>query len=92
MKSTGIVRKVDELGRVVIPIELRRTLGIAEKDALEIYVDDDKIILKKYMPNMTCMVTGEVSDDNFRLAGGNLILSPEGAQILVKEIQSKISK
>ncbi|AHN20286.1 transition state regulator Abh [Lysinibacillus varians] len=51
MKSTGIVRKVDELGRVVIPKELRRTLGIAEKDALEIYVDDDKIILKKYLPN-----------------------------------------
>lgn len=50
MKSTGIVRKVDELGRVVIPIELRRTLGIAEKDALEIYVDDEKIILKKYKP------------------------------------------
>lgn len=47
MKSTGIVRKVDELGRVVIPIELRRTLDIAEKDALEIYVDADKIILKK---------------------------------------------
>ena len=92
MKSTGIVRKVDELGRVVIPIELRRTLKIAEKDALEIYVDDDKIILKKYMPNMTCAVTGEVSDDNFRLAGGNLILSPEGAQILVKEIQSKLNK
>ncbi|MBQ0140444.1 MAG: AbrB/MazE/SpoVT family DNA-binding domain-containing protein [Kurthia sp.] len=92
MKSTGIVRKVDELGRVVIPIELRRTLGIAEKDALEIYVDDDKIILKKYLPNMTCVVTGEVSDENFRLAGGNLILSPEGAQILVKEIQSKITK
>ena len=43
MKSTGIVRKVDELGRVVIPIELRRTLGIAEKDALEIYVDDEKL-------------------------------------------------
>ena len=92
MKSTGIVRKVDELGRVVIPIELRRTLSIAEKDALEIYEDDDKIILKKYMPNMTCAVTGEVSDDNFRLAGGNLILSPEGAQILVKEIQSKLNK
>lgn len=46
MKSTGIVRKVDELGRVVIPIELRRTLGIAEKDALEIYVDGERIILK----------------------------------------------
>lgn len=61
MKSTGIVRKVDELGRVVIPIELRRILDIAEKDALEIYTDDDKIILKKYSPNMTCQVTGDVS-------------------------------
>lgn len=92
MKSTGIVRKVDELGRVVIPIELRRTLGINEKDALEIYVDDDRIILKKYMPNMTCAITGEVSDQNFRLAGGNLILSPEGAEILMKEIQQHLNK
>ncbi len=48
MKATGIVRKVDELGRVVLPIELRRNLDIKEKDALEIYVDEDKIILKKY--------------------------------------------
>ena len=50
MKSTGIVRKVDELGRVVLPIELRRNLDINEKDALEIFVDNDKIILKKYEP------------------------------------------
>ena len=50
MKSTGIVRKVDELGRIVLPIELRRTLDIAEKDSLEIYVDEDSIILKKYQP------------------------------------------
>ena len=47
MKSTGIVRKVDELGRVVIPIELRRTLGIGEKDALEIYVDGERIMLEE---------------------------------------------
>ena len=47
MKSTGVVRKVDELGRVVLPIELRRNLDINEKDALEIFVDEDKIILKK---------------------------------------------
>ncbi len=53
MKSTGIVRKIDELGRVVIPIELRRTLGIGEKDALEIYVDGDRIIFKKYEPACT---------------------------------------
>ena len=50
MKSTGIVRKVDELGRIVLPIELRRTLDIAERDALEIYVDNDSIILRKYQP------------------------------------------
>lgn len=51
MKSTGIVRKVDGLGRVVIPIELRRTLGIEVKDPLEIFVDSNQIILKKYEPN-----------------------------------------
>ena len=51
MKSTGIVRKVDELGRIVLPIETRRTLDIAEKDALEIYVDGSSVILKKYNPS-----------------------------------------
>lgn len=50
MKSTGIVRKVDELGRIVLPIELRRTLDIAEKDCLEIYMDGESIVLKKYQP------------------------------------------
>lgn len=50
VKSTGIVRKVDELGRVVLPIELRRNFDINEKDALEIFVDDNTIILKKYEP------------------------------------------
>lgn len=51
MKSTGIVRKVDDLGRVVIPKELRRNLGINEKDPLEIYMDEEKIVLKKYVPS-----------------------------------------
>ena len=60
MKSTGIVRKVDELGRIVLPIELRRTLDIAEKDPLEIYVDDDKIILRKYEPS--CIFCGNATD------------------------------
>jgi len=92
MKSTGIVRKVDELGRVVIPIELRRTLGIGEKDALEIYVDDDKIILKKYKPSMTCHITGNVSEDNVVLAGGKLVLSREGADSLISEIDNAFKK
>lgn len=60
MKSTGIVRKVDELGRVVIPIELRRTLGIDIKDALEIYTEENTIILKKYTPD--CILCG--NNDN----------------------------
>ena len=53
MKSTGIVRKVDELGRIVLPIELRRTLDIAERDSLEIFVSEDTIVLKKFQP--TCV-------------------------------------
>lgn len=83
MKSTGIVRKVDELGRVVLPIELRRTLGIVEKDAIEIFVDGEQIILKKYKANMTCAVTGEVSDDNHVLLDGKLVLSDDGVKSLV---------
>ncbi|NLV75384.1 MAG: AbrB/MazE/SpoVT family DNA-binding domain-containing protein [Tissierellia bacterium] len=60
MKSTGIVRKVDELGRVVIPIELRRNLDIEVKDALEIFVDGEHIILKKYAP--ACIFCGQAKD------------------------------
>lgn len=60
MKSTGIVRKVDELGRIVLPIELRRTLDIAEKDSLEIYMDGPSIVLKKYQP--TCVFCDESKD------------------------------
>ena len=50
MKATGIVRKVDELGRLVLPVEMRRVLDIAEKDSIEIYVDGDSIILLKFRP------------------------------------------
>ena len=60
MKSTGIVRKVDELGRIVLPIELRRTLNIDIKDSIEIYVDNSSIVLKKYEP--TCLFCGESED------------------------------
>lgn len=60
MKSTGIVRRVDELGRVVLPIELRRTLDISDKDSLEIYVDGEKIVLRKYEP--ACIFCGNAND------------------------------
>lgn len=60
MKSIGIVRKVDELGRIVLPKELRETLKINHKDPLEIYVEGDNIILKKYEP--ACIFCGNASD------------------------------
>jgi transcriptional pleiotropic regulator of transition state genes len=65
MKATGIVRKVDELGRIVLPIELRRTLSIAEKDSIEIYVDESNIILKKYEP--ACIFCNNAKDvENYK--------------------------
>lgn len=56
MKSTGIVRKIDELGRIVLPMELRRTLDILHNDPMEIYTEDDKIILKKFQ--ISCVFCG----------------------------------
>ena len=60
MKSTGVVRKLDDLGRIVIPIELRRTMGIDLMDTLEIFVEDDRIILKKYHP--ACIFCDDARD------------------------------
>ena len=60
MKSTGIVRRVDELGRVVIPIELRNKFDIKEKYPIEIYVDGSSIVLKKYEPN--CIFCGNTKN------------------------------
>jgi AbrB family transcriptional regulator, transcriptional pleiotropic regulator of transition state genes len=91
MKATGIVRKVDELGRIVIPIELRRTFGIRERDPLEIYSDDGQIVVEKYKPTeQVCAVTGKVSPENFLLGSGNIVLSPEGARILAEELKNKL--
>ena len=69
MKSTGIIRKVDELGRVVIPIELRRVMGIEEKNSIEIFVDSDRIILQKH--EQSCVFCG--SDDEVRYYKNKLI-------------------
>ncbi|MED4287546.1 AbrB/MazE/SpoVT family DNA-binding domain-containing protein [Priestia megaterium] len=86
MKSTGIVRKIDELGRVVILKELRKVLSIQEKDPVEIFVDDNQIILQKYKPYNECIITGQVSPQNREYAKG-IILSPRGAEILKHEIE-----
>lgn len=80
MKATGVVRKVDELGRIVLPIELRRNMDINIKDSIEIYVDGESIILKKYQP--CCVFCGEAND----------IVSHMGKNICkncIEQIQSK---
>lgn len=60
MKSLGIVRKIDELGRIVLPIETRKRLELASGDGVEIFVEKDRVILKKYEPS--CIFCGEVDD------------------------------
>lgn len=60
VKSTGIVRRVDELGRIVLPAELRRTLNIAEKDSLEIYVEGSRIVLQKHEER--CILCEKIKD------------------------------
>lgn len=64
MKATGIVRRIDELGRIVIPMELRRTLDIKQKDPIEIFVQGDNIILKKYQPG--CVFCGSQDQDRLK--------------------------
>lgn len=85
MKNTGVARKVDELGRVVIPVELRRALGIIEGTVLDFHVDGENIVLRKY--EKSCFVTGEVSETNIELLGGRMFLSKEGAIELLDLIQ-----
>ena len=65
MKSTGVVRKIDEMGRVVIPKEIRRTLDIQDGDSLEIYIDQEDIILRKYQPS--CVFCGNCENIEFLL-------------------------
>ncbi|SDM57481.1 AbrB/MazE/SpoVT family DNA-binding domain-containing protein [Sediminibacillus halophilus] len=86
MKSTGVVRKLDQLGRIVIPMEVRRNLEIEEKDPVEIFVDEDKIVLQKYKPSKQCMITGEISEDNIVLPSG-IVVSPEGMEVLQEQIE-----
>jgi AbrB family transcriptional regulator, transcriptional pleiotropic regulator of transition state genes len=92
MKSTGIVRKLDDLGRVVIPMEIRRVLALKEKDSIEIFVEEDKIILKKYTVDNACLITGEISNQNSSFADGKIKLSPIGIKSLYLELKAQLEK
>jgi transcriptional pleiotropic regulator of transition state genes len=69
MKATGIVRKVDELGRLVLPIEMRRTLGLNEKDPVEIFVEGESVVLRKYQA--TCIFCGS-AEAGFEFKGKHI--------------------
>ena len=80
MISTGITIKVDRLGRIVIPKELRRQLDIDTGTSLEIILEDDIIIVRKYKANQACIITGEVSPENKEYIKGKYF-SPNGIEI-----------
>ena len=90
MKSIGVVRKVDELGRIVMPIELRRALDISIKDSIEFFVDKAKTVLQKYHPHGVCLITGEITSENREYANGKITLSPEGAEMLLEELKTAL--
>ena len=81
MKSLGIVRKVDELGRIVLPISIRQTMDINEKDSLEIFTDENRIILQKYSPS--CIFCGDA--DNIVFFNGKRICAK-----CLEEIKNKL--
>ncbi|MDZ4610950.1 AbrB/MazE/SpoVT family DNA-binding domain-containing protein [Bacillus cereus] len=85
MKNKGVARKVDELGRIVMPVELRRNLGIVEGTTLDFHIEGENIVLRKY--ENSCFVTGEVSETNIELLGGRMFLSKEGIIELLDLIQ-----
>ncbi|MCP6680859.1 AbrB/MazE/SpoVT family DNA-binding domain-containing protein [Bacillus nakamurai] len=87
MKSTGIARKVDRLGRIVLPKELRDASGIEVNTLMEIFIRGEEIVLKKYAPYSRCVVTGEASERNLSLLHGQLCLSPECAWKVVRELE-----
>ncbi|WP_328087078.1 AbrB/MazE/SpoVT family DNA-binding domain-containing protein [Fictibacillus nanhaiensis] len=85
------MKVVDRLGRITVPISLREKYNIEISDEIEIFMEDDSIIIKKFNAVRPCMVTGKVSETNLEYAGGKLVLSSEGARTLLKELKSNPS-
>ncbi|MGD6964408.1 AbrB/MazE/SpoVT family DNA-binding domain-containing protein [Fictibacillus phosphorivorans] len=87
MEDTDMVRKVDRLGRIGIPVKLRRELNIEMSDDIEIFLEDDFVILKKFHVRRPCIITGQVSEKNLEFADGKIVLSPEGVRVLLQELK-----
>lgn len=85
MKKTGVTRRVDDLGRIVLPKEIRRTLDFLPNTSVEVYVLEGTIRIKQ-QPK-TCLITGQISENQIELYDGRLILSQEGAHDLMKTLK-----
>ena len=101
MKATGIVRRIDDLGRVVVPKEIRRVLRIREGDPLEIYTSNTgEVILKKYSPiNELSQFAGEYAETASKILGGTIIVSDtdqiiaaSGSENSDKRVDSELDK
>ncbi|EOQ04912.1 AbrB/MazE/SpoVT family DNA-binding domain-containing protein [Bacillus cereus] len=88
MKYTGMQRKVDNAGRVVLPAELRNLASFSLGTQVEVSVEGIFIRLKRH--SMACNVTGEVSEDNLVLADGKIVLSPNGAKYVLVQLKKYI--
>ena len=89
MRATGITRRLDCLGRIVIPREIVKNMDLEKHTPLEFFIDGDTIILKKYIAKDACRVTGVISADNVSLADGKLTVSQDIAQIIKKELSEE---
>jgi AbrB family transcriptional regulator, transcriptional pleiotropic regulator of transition state genes len=87
VERTDMIRKVDGLGRIGIPAKLRREMNIEMSDEIEIFSEDDFVILKKFNSVRPCMVTGQVSEANQEFSDGKMVLSPEGVRTLLRELK-----
>jgi len=92
LRKSGIVRNADELGRVVLPKELRKMLKLQTNIPLEFFIDEQRIILKQFYTDKTCMITGIIDDKNFIFENGKFVLSKDGANILIQELQKYVAQ
>lgn len=89
--NRGYLRKIDQLGRIVIPIDFRRIYNIKEGDLVEIEQSEGGVYIKKHIKISPCVITGKVSSHNIKLPG-DVSISPEGLEILLELIEHKKSK
>ncbi|MED4255803.1 AbrB/MazE/SpoVT family DNA-binding domain-containing protein [Priestia megaterium] len=87
MKSTGVVKRMDKEGRIVLPKPLRKILELRIDDPIEILLDEQNIVLRKYSPTPACIITGEISEENITFKKDNIALSPKGLKLILEELK-----